>query len=246
MRARRSRRWLRLSMKARRRRMSRSSRRWACWRRRSPGWRRRRVSDSRRRRSWVRRFCMRSSRRRCRPSRRCCRPLLSGASSSAAAEGVGARTSATKSLIETSVSWPTALTIGVTQAATARATASSLKHQRSSSEPPPRARISASNPRLSARRMARTICAMASRPCTAVGIRFSSTCGARRPNTLMMSRITAPVGEVMMPMRCGWAGSGSLRSALNSPSAPSFSFSASKARRKAPSPAGSTVSRISW
>ncbi|VVN19460.1 hypothetical protein PS623_04215 [Pseudomonas fluorescens] len=225
--------------------MSRSSRRCACWRRRSPGCRRRRARPSTRRRSWLRRFCIRSNSRRCRPSRRSCKPLLSGASSSAAADGVGARTSATKSLIETSVSWPTALTMGVTQAAIARATASSLKHQRSSSEPPPRARIRASKPRLSARRRACTIWLIASRPCTAVGIRFSSTCGARRPNTLMMSRITAPVGEVMIPMRCGCAGSGCLRSVLNRPSALSFSFSASKARRRAPSPAGSTVSRIS-
>ena len=232
--------------KARRRRMSRSSRRCACWRRRSPGWRRRRATPSRRRRSrsnWSR---MRSTRRRRRPSRRCCRSPALGASSSAAAEGVGARTSATKSLIDTSVSWPTALTIGVAQAATARATASSLKHQRSSREPPPRARISASKPCRSASCSARTICATASRPCTAVGTRVSSTCGARRRNTLMMSRITAPLGELTIPMRRGWAGSGRLRSLANRPSPASFSFNASKARRRAPSPAGSTVSAINW
>ncbi|MCY1174611.1 hypothetical protein D9M73_148200 [compost metagenome] len=189
---------------------------------------------------------MRITRRRCRLSTRRTRSLESGASNSAAADGVGARTSATKSLMETSVSCPTALTIGVTQASTARATASSLKHQRSSSEPPPRARINASKPRASASFRARTICVVASRPCTAVGIRVSCTCGARRRNTLMMSRMTAPVGELMMPMRCGCAGSGTLRSALNRPSALSFSFKASNARRNAPSPAGSTVSRISW
>ena len=64
--------------------------------------------------------------------------------SSAAAEGVGARRSATKSAMVTSVSWPTAETTGTGQAAMARATASSLKVQRSSSEPPPRATITSS------------------------------------------------------------------------------------------------------
>lgn len=44
----------------------------------------------------------------------------SGTSSSAAAEGVGARRSAAKSDSETSVSWPTADTTGVVQAAIAR------------------------------------------------------------------------------------------------------------------------------
>lgn len=113
-------------------------------------------------------------------------------------------------------------------------------------EPPPRARISASKPCRSASCSARTICATASRPWTAVGTRVSSTCGARRRNTLMMSRITAPLGELTIPMRRGWAGSGRLRSLANRPSPASFSFNASKARRRAPSPAGSTVSAINW
>ena len=68
---------------------------------------------------------------------------------------------------------------------------------------PPRARIRASKPWASASCSARTICPVASRPCTAVGISVSSTCGARRRNTEMMSRITAPVGELTMPMRRG-------------------------------------------
>ena len=189
---------------------------------------------------------MRSNRRWCRPCRRWRISVLLGASSSAAAEGVGARTSATKSAMETSVSWPTALMIGVWQAATARATASSLKHQRSSSEPPPRARISASKPPRSASSRARTICAVASWPWTALGTSVSATCGARRRNTEMMSRITAPVGELTIAMRCGWAGRPRLLSASNRPSAASFSFNASKARRRAPSPAGSSESRINW
>src|SRR6266487_4434500 len=57
--------------------------------------------------------------------------------SSAAADGVGARTSATKSAIVTSVSWPTAEITGTGTLAMARATDSSLNAHRSSSEPPP-------------------------------------------------------------------------------------------------------------
>ncbi len=59
-----------------------------------------------------------------------------GPTSSAAAEGVGARRSATKSAIVKSVSWPTALTTGIRERAIARATSSSLNGQRSSSDPP--------------------------------------------------------------------------------------------------------------
>ena len=51
---------------------------------------------------------------------------------SAAADGVGARRSATKSAIVTSVSWPTAEIVGTGTAAIARATISSLNAQRSS------------------------------------------------------------------------------------------------------------------
>ena len=63
---------------------------------------------------------------------------------SAAAEGVGARRSATKSAMVKSVSWPTPEITGTRQAAMARASPSSLKHHRSSAEPPPRARITTS------------------------------------------------------------------------------------------------------
>ena len=64
--------------------------------------------------------------------------------SSAAADGVGARRSATKSAIVKSVSWPTAETTGTRTAAMARATASSLNAHRSSIEPPPRPTITTS------------------------------------------------------------------------------------------------------
>ena len=58
--------------------------------------------------------------------------------SSAAFDGVAARTSATKSAIVKSTSWPTAEITGTGQAAIARASRSSLNAQRSSADPPPR------------------------------------------------------------------------------------------------------------
>jgi hypothetical protein len=64
-----------------------------------------------------------------------------GTASSAAADGVGARTSATKSAMVKSVSCPMAEMVGSGQAAMVRARASSLKAHRSSMEPPPRARM---------------------------------------------------------------------------------------------------------
>ena len=57
---------------------------------------------------------------------------------SAAALGVAARTSATKSAIVKSISCPTAETTGTTDSKIARATASSLNAHKSSSDPPPR------------------------------------------------------------------------------------------------------------
>ena len=59
---------------------------------------------------------------------------------------VAARTSATKSAMLTSTSWPTALMIGIRLVWIARATHSSLNAQRSSSDPPPRPRIITSMP----------------------------------------------------------------------------------------------------
>ena len=71
---------------------------------------------------------------------------FTGTAISAAPVGVGARMSATKSISVQSVSWPTAEITGMPDAATARASASSLKPQRSSRLPPPRATISTSGP----------------------------------------------------------------------------------------------------
>ena len=67
-----------------------------------------------------------------------------GTANSAAAVGVGARTSAARSISVQSVSWPTAAISGIALRAAARTAISSLKLHRSSSEPPPRATISTS------------------------------------------------------------------------------------------------------
>src|SRR5690606_12306928 len=101
-------------------------------------------------------------------------------------------------------------------------------------------------PGLSARSSACTICRAASRTWTAVVLITCSTTGARRPYMLMMSGSAAPLDEVMTPIRVGCEGGGLLRSAANRPSACSRALSASKAWRSAPSPAGSTASRIIW
>ena len=94
----------------------------------------------------------------------------------------------------------------------ARATRSSLKHQRSSSEPPPRATMQ-HIAILAARRGCRWRARSRERPprpgppwdrcarCAA---------GNRARSTLNMSCMAAPVGEVTTPMRRGTAGSGAL------------------------------------
>ncbi len=93
-----------------------------------------------------------------------------GTASSAAAEGVGARTSATKSAMVKSVSCPTAEITGTRELTIARATPSSLNAQRSSSEPPPRARmITSTSGTAASRRSAAAIAADAPSPCTGVG-----------------------------------------------------------------------------
>ena len=74
------------------------------------------------------------------------------AASSAAAVGVGARTSAQKSAMVKSVSWPTPQTSGTGLCTMVRASCSSLKAQRSSIEPPPRTSRIASIVPASARR----------------------------------------------------------------------------------------------
>ena len=108
--------------------------------------------------------------------------LRTGTAISAAAVGVGARRSETKSISVVSVSWPTADIRGTEQAAAARTTISSLKAIRSSREPPPRATIKRSGrgisplPSKAAKPfIAELISTAAAAPCTTTGQRITRT-----------------------------------------------------------------------
>ncbi len=170
---------------------------------------------------------------------------------SAAPVGVGARTSAAWSISVVSVSWPTAETSGMPLSAAARTTASSLKPQRSSRLPPPRATISTSGRGMPAignalkpRMPAATSAGLVS-PCTRTG--QTSTCsGKRSAMRWMMSRMTAPVGEVTTPTTAGMKGRSCLRAGSKSPSAARRLRRSSSCASSAPTPAGSRLSMISW
>ena len=82
----------------------------------------------------------------CRPARRASKSSRRATTSSAACDGVAARTSAARSVSVTSTSCPTAEIVGIDEAATALTTTSSLKEARSSLEPPPRATMTTSAP----------------------------------------------------------------------------------------------------
>ena len=134
---------------------------------------------------------------------------FTGTAISAAPVGVGARTSAAWSISVQSVSWPTAEMIGIVEAATVRASASSLKPHRSSRLPPPRATMITSGRRIappgsSALKPATAAATSAPEvsPCTRTG--QTMTCSGKRSlMRWMMSRITAPVGEVTTPITWG-------------------------------------------
>ena len=156
----------------------------------------------------------------------------SGDTISAAADGVGARRSATRSAMVWSVSWPTAETTGMLEAKMARATRSSLNALSSVRDPPPRATMMTSTLPCSSshslsRRSAATISSGARSPWTELGARTTSARGYRRVKMVMMSWSTAPPSEVTTPMRRGKRGSGRLRSGANSPSRSRRSFRAS-------------------
>jgi len=147
--------------------------------------------------------------RRSRSSTRATSSARTGTAISAAALGVGARTSAAKSIRVTSVSWPTAEIRGIAEAAAARTTISSLKAHRSSRLPPPRATISTSGrgngpPEGSALKpaMAAAISSAAPSPWTRAG-QISTRRGKRSARRCRISRMTAPVGEVTTPMTSG-------------------------------------------
>ena len=123
-----------------------------------------------------------------------------------------------------SVSCPTALISGMALAAAVRARVSSLKGQRSSTEPPPRATISRSGRgtgppgfRASKPRMALETWPQAASPWTTTGQTMTRQ-GQRSAMRCRMSRITAPVGLVMTPMTAGKVGIGFLRAGSNRPS----------------------------
>ena len=142
----------------------------------------------------------------------------SGTQSSAAALGVGARRSATKSAMVKSVSCPTALTTGVLHAYMARATTSSLKAHSSSMLPPPRPTIITSAlPLPSSRRIASAISLPAPVPCTAAGATRMFIIGNLLRVMFIMSCKAAPVLDVTTPMHLGSLGIGFLCAASNSP-----------------------------
>ncbi len=151
-----------------------------------------------------------------------------------------------------STSWPTALTTGSSLAAIARATISSLKAHRSSSEPPPRPTIRASRATLPSRcqRLARSMASAISRaapsPWTATGRIETWMEGQRRARTVRISWMAAPVGEVMTPRCEAASGRGRLRAWSNRPSLSSRALSFSKAACSAPAPACSMCSTINW
>ncbi len=164
-----------------------------------------------------------SIRRRCAASRAAW-SSRDGTASSAATDGVAARTSAAKSARVTSDSWPTPTTTGRGKAATARTTRSSLNGQRSSSEPPPRARMSRSMARPStgsvhrARlRSAPRMVAGAVSPWTRHGAKTTRTSGQRRRRTWTTSCRTAPVSLVASPIVRGQTGKRPLPGRLEEP-----------------------------
>jgi len=166
-----------------------------------------------------------------------------GTINSAAALGVGARKSATKSAMVKSISCPTAETIGTSAAAIARATISSLNSHKSSILPPPRAMTIKSIGGqialgLESSLMAEAISAAAPVPCTRTGLIRISIPRARRRKMLRISRMAAPLGEVTMPIRCGNFGSAFFRAGSNNPSASNFRLSASNFACSKPSPRG--------
>ena len=203
-----------------------------------PCWRRRRLQHGEAvahgpARSW------RGPRRCGRAARRACGPPVS-----AAAEGVGARRSATKSAMVTSVSCPTAETTGTEQAAMARATASVVERPQVFQRAAAAAPQSPGPPR----RAAEVLDAAAHFLHRAFALHQrgkeadvqAGESGGER--IWIISAMTAPRGDVTMPIRRGKRGRGRLRSASKSPSANSFFLSCSKASCSAPRPCGSSIS----
>ena len=174
-------------------------------------------------------------------------PARSGLTSSAAAVGVGARRSATKSAIVKSVSWPMPVTTGIGHARIARATLSSLKAHKSSMLPPPRtSNMTSHPPSRPAILSAQAIFSDAPSPWTCTGKTTTSIDGLRRASVVNTSRRAAASREVITPIARGKEGRARFVSALNRPSFSSLSRSLRNASNRAPSPARRMVSTLSW
>ena len=157
--------------------------------------------------------------------------------SSAAADGVGALKSATKSAIVKSVSCPTADIIGISELNIALATISSLNGHKSSIDPPPLPIISTSaNLFLFISSMPSAIFSPAPLPCTGTGYKRIFTLGFLLVLTFIISLITAPVFDVKTPIVFGINGIGFLYFSSNKPSLLSLFFSSSYATYKSPRP----------
>ena len=134
----------------------------------------------------------------------------SGNNCSIAAEGVGARKSATKSLNTTSGSCPIAETMGVSALKIASITKGSLNAHKSSKLPPPRAKTIQSKPKVSATAIFLAILSVAPSPCTSVFSTTNSTRFQRFCATRSISCSTAPVLEVSKAIFLGNFGNGFL------------------------------------
>ena len=139
---------------------------------------------------------------------------------------------------------------GISEAAAALATISSLNPQRSSIEPPPRATMIKSGrgkapPGVSALKpaMARATSDAQLLPCTATG-QTKTLRGNLSRNRCKISRITAPVGDVTTPITSGKNGRACFRAGSNKPSAAKAALRFSSMAIKAPTPATATSSTL--
>ena len=163
--------------------------------------------------------------------------FMAGATDSAAAVGVEQRLSETMSQIDVSGSWPIPVITGTGQAATARASCSSLKHMRSSKEPPPRTSRIASGREAAATSSARMMVAGACFPCTAQPTASIWTSGFLLRNVRLTSSITLPESDVTTQTRVQKAGMCRLQAGSMSPSRSSLRASSATCWRRSPSPA---------
>ena len=134
-----------------------------------------------------------------------------GVAISAAAEGVGALSSETKSQIVKSVSCPTAEITGIADANITLASPSSLNDHNSSRDPPPLPIIIVSTGWSWLKKLIPSIrLGTEPFPWTKAGNSFISTFGYLLVTTFIISLITAPVSDVTTPIDLGNLGIGFL------------------------------------